>query len=127
MASARTWKPLAQLDGPHRARVEDITELNGVFSDAFTERYRRDGMVGVRVPNLNPQVWRYAIEDAAEGAMIWRDGRGDIAGFNMVHRSGVEGWMGPWRCAPSIRAAVRGRRSSSVESLGCALRVVVRA
>jgi GNAT superfamily N-acetyltransferase len=52
-------------------------------------------MVGVRVPNLNPQVWRYAIEDAADGAMIWRDGRGDIAGFNMVHRSGVEGWMGP--------------------------------
>jgi GNAT superfamily N-acetyltransferase len=95
MASARTWKPLAQIEGPYRARAEDITELNGVFSDAFTERYRRDGMVGVRVPNLNPQVWRYAIEDAADGAMIWRDGRGEIAGFNMVHRSGVEGWMGP--------------------------------
>jgi GNAT superfamily N-acetyltransferase len=95
MVSARTWKPLAQIEGPYRARIEDIAELNGVFSDAFTERYRRDGMVGVRVPNLNPQVWRYAIEDAAEGAMIWRDGRGEIAGFNMVHRSGVEGWMGP--------------------------------
>ncbi|MEP6731466.1 MAG: GNAT family N-acetyltransferase [bacterium] len=95
MASARSWRPLAQIDGPHRARVEDVAELNVVFSDAFTERYRRDGMVGVRVPNLNPQVWRYAIEDAAEGAMIWRDGRGDIAAFNMVHRSGVEGWMGP--------------------------------
>jgi GNAT superfamily N-acetyltransferase len=66
-----------------------------VFSDAFTERYRRDGMVGVRVPNLNPQVWRYAIEDSADGAMVWRDPRGEIAGFNMVHRSGVEGWMGP--------------------------------
>jgi hypothetical protein len=52
-------------------------------------------MVGVRVPNLNPQVWRYAIEDAADGAMVWRDTRGDIACFNMVHRSGVEGWMGP--------------------------------
>jgi len=95
MASARTWKPMAQIEGPFRARVEDIAELNGVFSDAFTERYRRDGMVGVRVPNLNPQVWRYAIEDADGGAMIWRDGRGEIAGFNMVHRSGVEGWMGP--------------------------------
>ncbi len=95
MVSARTWKPLAQIEGPYRARVEDIAELNGVFSDAFTERYRRDGMVGVRVPNLNPQVWRYAIEDAADGAMIWRNGRGEIAGFNMVHRSGVEGWMGP--------------------------------
>ena len=95
MASARSWRPLAQMEGPFRARTEDIPELNGVFSDAFTERYRRDGMVGVRVPNLNPQVWRYAIEDADGGAMIWRDGRGDVAAFNMVHRSGVEGWMGP--------------------------------
>ena len=95
MASARNWRPLAQIEGPYRARVEDIAALNVVFSDAFTERYRRDGMVGVRVPNLNPQVWRYAIEDADAGAMIWRDGRGEIAGFNMVHHSGVEGWMGP--------------------------------
>jgi hypothetical protein len=47
------------------------------------------------VPNLSPQIWRYAIEDAADGAMVWRDARGGIAAFNMVHRSGVEGWMGP--------------------------------
>ena len=104
MASARSWRPLAQIEGPFRARTEDIPELNGVFSEAFTERYRRDGMVGVRVPNLNPQVWRYAIEDADGGAMIWRDGRGDIAAFNMVHRSGVEGWMGPL----SVRTEYQG-------------------
>jgi GNAT superfamily N-acetyltransferase len=66
-----------------------------VFSDSFTERYRRDGMVGVRVPYLNPTIWRYAIEDADDGAMVWRDDRGVIAAFNMVHRSGAEGWMGP--------------------------------
>jgi GNAT superfamily N-acetyltransferase len=95
MASARSWRSLPPVDGPFPARVEEIPALNVVFSDAFTERYRRDGMVGVRVPNLNPQVWRYAIEDAAGGAMVWRDARGEIAGFNMVHRSGVEGWMGP--------------------------------
>ena len=95
MASIRSWRPLAHIDGPFRARIEDIAELNGVFSDSFTERYRRDGMVGVRVPNLNRQVWRYAIEDAAAGAMVWRDGRGEIAAFNMVHHSGDEGWMGP--------------------------------
>ncbi|MGH7638573.1 MAG: GNAT family N-acetyltransferase [Gemmatimonadaceae bacterium] len=83
------------LDGPYPARLEDIEELNQVFSEAFTERYRRDGMVGVRVPFLNPAVWRYAIRDAADGAMVWRGERGDIAAFNIVHRSGVEGWMGP--------------------------------
>ena len=95
MAATRTWKPASSVDGPFRARLEDIGDLNQVFSDAFTERYRRDGMVGVRVPYLNPAVWRYAIEDAAEGAMLWRDDRGHIAAFNMVHRSGREGWMGP--------------------------------
>jgi hypothetical protein len=52
-------------------------------------------MVGVRVPFLNPAVWRYAIRDAADGAMVWRGDRGDIVAFNIVHRSGVEGWMGP--------------------------------
>jgi GNAT superfamily N-acetyltransferase len=95
MALSRGWRPAAQLEGPFAAHTDEIGALNVVFSDAFTERYRRDGMVGVRVPNLNPQVWRYAIEDAAAGALIWRDARGEIAAFNMVHRSGVEGWMGP--------------------------------
>jgi GNAT superfamily N-acetyltransferase len=95
MVSARSWRPAQQVQGPHLARLEDIAALNQVFSDAFTERYRRDGMVGVRVPFLNPAVWRYAIEDAAEGALLWRDDRGQVAAFNMVHRSGVEGWMGP--------------------------------
>ena len=97
MAIVRNWRPQPRLEGPFRARAEDIPALNVVFSDAFTERYRRDGMVGVRVPNLNPKVWRYAIDDADEGAMIWRDGgpKGDIVAFNMVHHSDAEGWMGP--------------------------------
>lgn len=97
MAIGRSWRPMAHITGPFRARVADIPELNVVFSDSFTERYRRDGMSGVRVPNLNPKVWRYAIDDAEDGAMIWRDGdgRGEIAAFNIVHRSGAEGWMGP--------------------------------
>lgn len=97
MAIGRNWRPQPRIEGPFRARVEDIPALNVVFSEAFTERYRRDGMVGVRVPNLNPKVWRYAIDDADEGAMLWRDGgpKGDIVAFNMVHHSDAEGWMGP--------------------------------
>ncbi len=95
MAISRSWRSLGVVDGPHRANAQNIGELNDVFSAAFTDRYRRDGLVGVRVPFLNPAVWRYAIEDAHEGAMIWRDERGGIAAFNMVHRSGTEGWMGP--------------------------------
>lgn len=95
MAVARPWRSPPPLEGPFRARLEDVSELNQVFSDAFTERYRRDGMVGVRVPFLNPSIWRYALRDADEGAMIWRDDRRQIAAFNIVHRSGAEGWMGP--------------------------------
>jgi len=94
MATSRSWRQ-HPVEGPFRARLDEIDELNQIFSDSFTERYRRDGMVGVRVPFLNSSIWRYAIEDAAEGAMLWRDDRGRIVAFNMVHRSGTEGWMGP--------------------------------
>jgi len=95
MATSRSWRPSQVLDGPRPARLDDVTELNDVFSATFTERYRRDGLTGVRVPHLNPVVWKYAIRDAADGALIWRGERGEIVAFNMVHRSGVEGWMGP--------------------------------
>src|SRR5437763_93876 len=79
MATSRSWRH-HPVEGPFRARLDEINELNQVFSDSFTERYRRDGMVGVRVPFLNPAIWRYAIEDAAEGAMLWRADRGARAG-----------------------------------------------
>jgi len=49
----------------------------------------------VRVPQLNPDVWRYAIRDAGRGAMVWLDDAGEVVAFNIAHRSGAEGWMGP--------------------------------
>lgn len=81
--------------GPFPIVPGDIDELNQVFSDAFTERYRRDGLVGVRVPTLNRAIWDFSIADAAGGAMLWRDADGTIAAFNVAHHSGTEGWMGP--------------------------------
>ena len=94
-ASPRSWRGVRPSRGPFVATVEDIPALNEVFTEAFTERYRRDGMTGVRVPPLNPAIWRYAIEDAGDGALCWRDDRGKIIAFNIVHHSGAEGWMGP--------------------------------
>jgi GNAT superfamily N-acetyltransferase len=94
------WRPDRSLRGPDRPTLRDIEPLNRVFADAFTDRYGRDGLVGVRVPHLNTLVWRYALEDAGDGAMIWRDADGQIVAFNMVHQSGAEGWMGPLAVRP---------------------------
>ncbi|MGH7718526.1 MAG: GNAT family N-acetyltransferase [Gemmatimonadaceae bacterium] len=128
MAIARTWRGSHHADGPYPARADDIPALNQVFSDAFTERYRRDGMVGVRVPFLNPAIWRYAIEDAGGGALVWRDERDDIVAFNIVHRSGVEGWMGPLAVRPDhqglglgkdvVRAGVAWLKEAEAEIIG---------
>jgi len=94
------WRPDRSVRGPDRPTIRDIDPLNRVFAEAFTDRYSRDGLVGVRVPQLNPLVWRYAIDDAGDGAMVWRDGDGQMVAFNMVHRSGTEGWMGPLAVRP---------------------------
>jgi GNAT superfamily N-acetyltransferase len=94
------WRPDRSVRGPDRPSYRDIDPLNRVFAEAFTDRYSRDGLVGVRVPQLNPLVWRYAIDDAGDGAMVWRDAEGHMVAFNMVHRSGTEGWMGPLAVRP---------------------------
>jgi GNAT superfamily N-acetyltransferase len=126
------WLPDRNLRGPERPTNRDIEPLNRIFAESFTDRYRRDGLVGVRVPYLNPLIWRYAIEDAGEGAMIWRDGDGRPAAFNMVHRSGTEGWMGPLAVRPDrqneglgkaiVRAGIdwlkaRGARTIGLETM----------
>jgi GNAT superfamily N-acetyltransferase len=99
----------AQATGPLVASLEDIAALNAVFSEAFTERYRRDGLTGVRVPHLHPSIWRYAIEDAGTGALLWRGDEGDIVAFNMVHCSGREGWMGPLAVRPDRQGSGLGK------------------
>jgi GNAT superfamily N-acetyltransferase len=109
MAFARNWRHAWVSETPERVGIREIPALNAVFSEAFTERYRKDGMVGVRVPHLNPAVWKFAITDAEEGAMIWRNARDGIAAFNMVHRSGVEGWMGPLAVHPDYQGQGIGK------------------
>lgn len=97
------------VDGPQVARVDDIPQLNEVFAEAFTERYRKDGLTGVRVPPLNPAIWQYAIADAGDGALIWRDDRARVVAFNMVHLAGSEGWMGPLCVRPDHQGAGLGK------------------
>jgi GNAT superfamily N-acetyltransferase len=124
----RAWLPERQVYGPEPARERDTEGLNRVFAEAFTDRYRRDGLVGVRVPHLNPQVWRYALLDAGEGALLWRDESGQVAAFNIAHRSGAEGWMGPLAVRPDrqgmgigkaiVRTAVDWLLERGVTTLG---------
>jgi GNAT superfamily N-acetyltransferase len=122
------WQPDREVWGPERPGLNEIEPLNRVFSESFTDRYRRDGMTGVRVPYLHNEIWRYALEDAAEGAMVWRDSGGHIIGFNMAHRSGAEGWMGPlavrsdWQergiGSEMLRSGIAWLRSLGVRTLG---------
>ncbi len=109
MAFARNWRHAWVAETPERVGVREIPSLNAVFSEAFTERYRKDGMVGVRVPHLNPAVWKFAITDAEDGAMVWRNARDGIAAFNMIHRSGLEGWMGPLAVHPDYQGQGIGK------------------
>ncbi len=95
--------------GPFPITLDDLPALNDLFSEVFSERYRRDGMAGVRVPPLNPAIWRFAIEGAAAGAMLWRDGEGRIAAFNLAHVSGREGWMGPLAVRDDLQGRGLGR------------------
>jgi GNAT superfamily N-acetyltransferase len=119
MAFVRNWRQAWVAETPERVSTIEIPGLNAVFSEAFTERYRKDGMAGVRVPHLNPAVWKFAITDAEDGAMIWRNARDGIAAFNMVHRSGVEGWMGPLAVHPDYQGQGIGKMivSAGVEWL----------
>lgn len=103
------WRPERTVRGPEVAREADIDMLNRVFSDAFTDRYHRDGLQGVRVPPLAPDIWRYAFGVGGAGAMLWREASGHVVAFNMVHRSGIEGWMGPLAVRPDRQGAGLGR------------------
>lgn len=122
------WRPDRSVRGPERASTRDIEGLNRVFTEAFTDRYSRDGLVGVRVPHLNNLVWRYALEDAGDGSMVWRDAEGHMVAFNMVHRSGTEGWMGPLAVRPDrqgeglgsamVRTGIDWLRSQGATTIG---------
>lgn len=107
-ATPRTWRSTPPIEGPLPVTAADIPELNAVFTDAFSDRYRRDGMTGVRVPPLNPAIWRYAIGGAGAGAMGWRDDRKQLVAFNIAHHSGAEGWMGPLCVRPDHQGAGLG-------------------
>jgi GNAT superfamily N-acetyltransferase len=105
----RMWRPERAAHGPLPVSERDIPALNRLFADAFTDRYRRDGLVGVRVPFLNEAIWRYAIADAGEGAMLWRDEGDRLVAFNIAHRSGVEAWMGPLCVRPDRQLGGLGK------------------
>jgi len=107
--TSRPFRRARPVEGPFVATVGDIVQLNEVFTEAFTERYRKDGMTGVRVPPLHPSIWQYAIEDAGDGALYWRDERARVVAFNMVHHSGTEGWMGPLCVRPDQQGMGLGK------------------
>lgn len=122
------WRPERAAHGPFPVTEKDIPGLNRLFADSFTDRYRRDGLVGVRVPFLNEAIWRFAIADAGSGALLWRDESDRLVAFNIAHKSGTEGWMGPLCVRPDrqlgglgreiVMAAVDWLKAAGVTTLG---------
>ncbi len=122
------WQPERAVIGPQPLTEKDIPTLNRLFAEAFTDRYRRDGLVGVRVPHLHQAIWRYALADAGQGAMAWRDESDRLVAFNIAHKSGSEGWMGPLAVRPDrqtgglgktiVRTAVEWLQAQGVSTLG---------
>jgi ribosomal protein S18 acetylase RimI-like enzyme len=106
---AKNFKRAGSASGPYPATLRDVPNLNSVFSSAFTDRYRKDGLIGVHVPNLSSAIWRFAIEDADGGAMLWRGDHDEVVAFNMCHLSGAEGWMGPLAVAPALQGRGLGK------------------
>ncbi len=109
-----------------RLAPSDIGPLNLLFANAFSDRYRRDGLTGARVPPLNPMIWRYALDDAGEGAMCWVDADDRLVAFNIAHQSGVEGWMGPLAVRPEWQGTGLGKRivtwgTEFLRARGCAV------
>src|SRR5439155_435021 len=110
----RAWLPERQVYGPERAGERDIDGLNRVFAEAFTDRYRRDGLVGVRVPQLNPDVWRYALLDAGAGPRRGTGPRGSARGRLRLHaRDHAHGRAGAGRHVAGGRPG-RARRHGAV-------------
>jgi GNAT superfamily N-acetyltransferase len=124
----RAMRPPETVQGPLPLTPADIGKVNHVFSEAFTDRYQRDGLSGVRVPPLNPAIWKFAIAAAGEGAMQWRDGAGQVVAFNLVHACGSEGWMGPLAVRPGrqgegigaqiVETGIRWLRRSGARVIG---------
>jgi GNAT superfamily N-acetyltransferase len=124
----KMWQPDRRVTGPYPAGADDIGSLNRLFADAFTDRYRRDGLVGVRVPPLSRLIWAYALRDAGAGALVWRDEDESLVAFNMVHHSGAEGWMGPLAVRPDrqglglgtvmVQTAIDWLKAAGVTTLG---------
>ncbi len=114
--------------GPEPLRPDTIAQVNQVFTEAFTDRYQRDGLSGVRVPPLNPAIWKFAIQAAGAGAMQWRDGSGQVIAFNLAHHCGSEGWMGPLAVRPGrqgegiggliVETGIRWLRESGAQVIG---------
>ena len=95
------WRPDRSLRGPERATLARHRALNRVFAEAFTDRYSRDGLVGrARAPPQPADLALRASRMRATAPCSGGTRDGQIVGFNMVHRSGTEGWMGPLAVRP---------------------------
>jgi GNAT superfamily N-acetyltransferase len=88
--------------------ADDLEDVNHLFSLAFTDAYRRDGLPGMSVPPLHPDFLRLEWEVAGPGALsLVHDGR--VRGFVLARVHGSEGWFGPLGVDPNLQGAGHGK------------------
>ena len=95
------WRPDRSLRGPDRADAAGHRAAQSRLRRRLhrpLQPRRARGRAGAAAQHR----WSGATPSRtpATGAMIWRDGDGQLVAFNMVHRSGHEGWMGPLAVRP---------------------------
>ena len=89
-------------------RSEDLSQVNAIFTKAFTEARVDEGLKLCRVSPCRPEFLRMYLERSAEGALVAVDHE-RVAGFNFNHLYGSTGWMGPLAVMPRYQGTGVGK------------------
>jgi ribosomal protein S18 acetylase RimI-like enzyme len=89
-------------------RIEDLAEVNAVFTKAFSHARIEEGLKQHRISPCRIAFLRMYLDRGGEGALVAVD-RGQVVGFNFNHLFGSTGWMGPLAVLPKYQGVGVGK------------------
>jgi GNAT superfamily N-acetyltransferase len=87
---------------------EDLTEVNSVFTKAFSRARIDEGLKQHRVSPCRIAFLKMYLDRSGEGALVAYDHE-QVVGFNFNHLFGSTGWMGPLAVMPKYQGAGVGK------------------